>query len=469
MSAIGKLLDQFKGVSKQALRAMGGSGQLGYGVPADAFAEGLRRKPHYIGCDMGSIDPGPAYLGSGELATAAETTKRDLKRVLLGARGADIPLLIGSAGCAGASQHLNATLALVREIAKEEGLRFRLASIRADMPRDFVKKQRAAGKITPLGGIIGELTDEEIDASSNLVGQMGTEAFVRALEKDVDVVIAGRACDTAIFAAIPSMLGFPLGPVMHMSKIIECASICCVPGGRDAIIAELEGASFVLESMNPQRRATPMSVAAHSLYEQSDPVRVAEPEGVLFVDSADYQAVDDRRCRVSGARWENARKPSVKIEGARRVGERAIMVCGSADPRFIANLDSILPQVQEVVRGLVCEPGEVPDYSLLFRRYGLDGVYPWPTPPAVNPREVFIMAEIIAPTEGRAMAVAKTTKQFLLHHGFPGRLSTGGNIAFPFTPPEISCGSAYRFNAYHVMEVDDLAPLFPIEVEEVGS
>ncbi len=91
---------------------------------------------------------------------------------------------------------------------------------------------------------------------------MGTEAFCRALQADADVVIAGRACDTAIFAAVPALLGCAMGPAMHMAKIIECASLCCVPGGRDPILATLEGDSFVLESMDPERRATAMSVVA---------------------------------------------------------------------------------------------------------------------------------------------------------------------------------------------------------------
>ncbi len=56
-------------------------------------------------------------------------------------------------------------------------------------------------------------------------------------------------------------------------------------------------------------------------------------------------------------------------------------------------------------------------------------------------------------------------KQYLLHHGFPGRLSTGGNIAFPLTPPELSAGSAYRFSLYHLMTVDTLDGLFPVEIE----
>jgi hypothetical protein len=52
-----------------------------------------------------------------------------------------------------------------------------------------------------------------------------------------------------------------------------------------------------------------------------------------------------------------------------------------------------------------------------------------------------------------------------LHHGYEGRLSTGGNLAFPFTPPEVSIGPAYRFNIYHLMRTANLARLFPLEIE----
>ena len=63
--------------------------------------------------------------------------------------------------------------------------------------------------------------------------------------------------------------------------------------------------------------------------------------------------------------------------------------------------------------------------------------------------------------------VVRTCKQFLLHFGYPGRLSTAGNVAFPFTPPEVSLGPAYRFNVYHLLHVDDADALFPVEVETV--
>lgn len=30
-----------------------------------------------------------------------------------------------------------------------------------------------------------------------------------------------------------------------------------------------------------------------------------------------------------------------------------------------------------------------------------------------------------------------------------------------------NAGTAYRFNAYHVMENEELAPLFPVQVEDI--
>jgi hypothetical protein len=466
MSAVRRLRERFAADPSRKLKLVGATGQLGYGIPAASLAEALKREPDMLGADMGSTDIGPTFLGNGQMATSPEQTRRDLAALLKGARALDIPLIIGSAGSAGAGPHLDATLAMVREIAAEQNLHFKLAVIRSDMPRDAVKAAVRAGQVESLG-LLADLTEAEVDAAAALVGQAGTEAFVRALELEPDVIIAGRACDTGIYAAIPQLLGFPLGPVMHMAKIIECASLCCDPGGRDPILAVLDHDGFVLESMNPDRRATPMSVAAHSLYEQADPNEIIEPEGRANVASAKYEAVDERCTRVSGATWHPAAQMTVKLEGATRVGERAVLLAGSADPRFIAGAKDLCEQVKGVVQNLVCAPGEEPDYSLNFRLYGLDAVYNWPEAPATPPREIFVMAEVIADTSERAMTVAKSTKQYLLHHGFPGRLSTSGNLAFPFTPPDMVAGTAYRFSAYHVMAVDDLAPLFPVTVEKV--
>ena len=462
MSASGRILDDVRR-TRRKMRFLGASGQLGYGIPTPAFNGGLAHKPDLIGCDMGSIDIGPTYLGKGEMATSPAATRRDLRKVLLGARSIDVPLVIGSAGSAGAAPHLDATLAIVRDIARAEGLHFRLGVLRADLSRDMLRASVRAGRVVGIDDMPA-LTEDEVTEAAQIVGQMGMGPFRRALAEDIDVLIAGRACDTAIFASLPTMLDFPTGLSVHMAKIIECASLCCLPGGRDSILATLDEDMFELESMAEQRRATPVSVAAHSLYEQADPFTVYEPEGRLDLSSADYAAVDDRRCCVSGAAWHPSVDPCVKIEGARKIGERAVLLAGAADPRFIAQHRDILPAVAKVVRDLVCEDAPE-DYTLRFRVYGVDGVRmaaPANEPP---PGEVFVMGECIAPTAERAAEVVRTLKQYLLHHGYGGRLSTAGNLAFPFTPPEVSLGPAYRFNVYHLLHTADPDLLFPLEIE----
>ncbi|WP_210485739.1 acyclic terpene utilization AtuA family protein [Microvirga antarctica] len=466
MTAMAALLKSGLGPGKP-MRVLAASGQLGYGIPEAAFRKGLAQNPHIIGCDMGSIDVGPYYLGSGNLATAPSITKRDLQLVLLSALDARIPLVIGTAGTAGAKPHLEQTLAMIRTIARENGRSFRLAWIPADIPRDLLKSMIAAGRTQPIA-TMPALTEIDVERAKHIVGQMGVEAFIRAMEMEPDVIVTGRACDTAVFAAAPIMLGYPIAASVHMAKIIECTSICCIPGGRDAMLGTLDGDSFTLESMNPARAATPLSVAAHSLYEQADPLSVYEPEGMLNVGEAKFEAIDERRTRVSGATWHPAEQYTVKIEASEWVGERAILCAGSCDPRVIANSAEIVSEVRKIVNEIVPPTGDG-TYDLFFRIYGENAVSLFPTQPKGDAAEVFFLVECIASTAELARSVISVSKQYLLHHGFAGRLSTGGNIAFPFTPPELPAGAAYRFSAYHIMDCDSLPDLFPVHIETVTS
>jgi hypothetical protein len=460
LSALDKLAKRMA-AGARPLVAMSASGQLGYGIPLEAFRAGIRRRPDFIGTDMGSIDPGPYYLGAGRMATDPEMTKRDLRLVLTGAREIDVPLLLGTAGTAGAQPHLDETLGMVREIAREEGLHFTLASIRADLSPDIVIDAQRAGDLHPLGEI-PDPSSEEI-RQSRLVAQMGTEPFARALKAGADVVIAGRSCDTAIYSTIPHLLGYPMGLAVHMAKILECASLCCTPGGRDSILGHLDHDGFVLESLNPERHAKPQSVAAHSLYEQANPFSVEEPEGTLYLDHVDYQAVDEHRTRVAGARWEPSKRLRLKIEGSLWEGSRSLFIAASADPRFIAALDGILLAVEKTIRGLFPQP-----FRLFPRIYGNGASSLFPSVhPSPAPAEIFIVLECVAETDVISRGVVAAFKQYLLHHGFPGRLSTGGNLAFPITPPELAAGAAYRFSVYHLMDVSDLSSPFPMHIEEL--
>ena len=46
------------------------SGILGYGYAEESLKIGMTWEPHVIGCDGGSTDPGPYYLGSGKSFTS---------------------------------------------------------------------------------------------------------------------------------------------------------------------------------------------------------------------------------------------------------------------------------------------------------------------------------------------------------------------------------------------------------------
>jgi len=57
----------------------------------------------------------------------------------------------------------------------------------------------------------------------------------------------------------------------------------------------------------------------------------------------------------------------------------------------------------------------------------------------------------------------------LLHYGYPDRISTAGNLAFPFSPSDIPAGEVFEFSVYHLMQVQDPCECFPLRVVEVGG
>ncbi|GDX57681.1 hypothetical protein LBMAG30_18440 [Comamonadaceae bacterium] len=411
---------------------------------------------------MGSIDPGPYYLGSGQMAAPAAMVYRDLELVLSAALALGIPLIIGSAGTAGARPQLEATVALVRAIAQAKGLRFRLTTVASDIAPERVVQALQAGRLSPIGPMAMP-SEADIRLCSHIVGQCGTETLVRALREPTDVLIAGRACDTAVFAALPEMLGYPTALCQHMAKIIECTSLCCNPSARDAMLAELDQDGFTLESMNPLAHATPASVAAHALYEQANPFEVDEPTGTLLLQQAQYQALDAHRTRVSGAQWRPRAQATLKIEGAARLGERWVLLAGVADPTLLASLDEILQVVEARVRALL--PGH---WSMHPHIYGQGAVRALPQAQH-SQHEAGLVIEFVAPTADLARTAAGVFKQNLLHHGFAGRLCSAGNLAFAFTPSELDAGTAYRFVLYHVMQAAPLAEIFRVETWVVDN
>ena len=182
------------------IRLLSTSAILGYGFPEASLAAGMARKPDMIGVDGGSVDPGPHYLGVGKPFCSPIAIRRDLKLMLHAAIAAGIPLVIGTCGGAGGEPHLDLVANMAREIAREDGLKFKMALIHSEQDKASIKRRIAAGGIHPLAHQ-PDLTDAVVDRSTRIVGMMGPEPFIEALDNGAQVVLAGRSSDPAPWAA----------------------------------------------------------------------------------------------------------------------------------------------------------------------------------------------------------------------------------------------------------------------------
>ncbi len=454
------------------LRVLAPTAILGYGFPADSLARGLERAPHVIAVDGGSTDGGPAYLGlepgighdSGRAEAFLTAMKADLRPLLAAATSCEIPLLIGSAGFAGGDLHLMATIAAVREVAEQDNLRFRLAMIRAEVPKSYVKDKLQRGEVRPLGPV-PELTSTDIDDAVRIVAQMGVEPFQHALAAGAEVVVAGRSNDPSMFAALPIARGFDRGLALHMAKILECGAIAAEPGsGSDGLIGVLKRDCFELEPLTPERRCTVQSVAAHSLYEKSNPSALFGPGGHVDLTDVRFEQIDDRRVRVSGSRFVPA-PYTLKLEGATREGFRTIAIAGIRDPGAIKHVDHLIEAAEAAVRD---GHGDDP-YTLTFRAYGRDGVM-GPLEPRRRDvgHELGLMIDVIADEQSLATRICGLARSVILHAGFPDRRSSAGNIASPISPLDVPVGPAYRFNIHHLVDEPDPLRLFPMDLVEVS-
>ncbi|OAT81246.1 acyclic terpene utilization AtuA family protein [Desulfotomaculum copahuensis] len=444
----------------EELRILSPTAILGYGFPEESFRAGLALDPHVIAVDAGSTDPGPYYLGAGVSFTERAAVKRDLALILEAGCSRHIPVLIGTAGGSGAKPHLDWCLDIIKEIAAAEKLRFRMAVVPADVDKDFLRRKIRSGTVMPPLGPPAPLQEADVDKSTYIVAQMGVEPLVAALDAGVEVVVAGRAYDPAVFAALPVHLGYDRGLALHLGKILECAAIAAEPGsGSDCMFGWLRRDHFLVAPLNPQRRCTVTSVAAHTLYEKSDPYFLPGPGGALDLHAVTFRQHNERQVYVAGSRFVPSQQYTVKLEGAGPVGFRTVSIAGARDPVFIRQLDQILAGVRErVADNFHALAGQ---YRLLFHIYGRNGIMGELEPlKEQSCHELCLVIEAVASTQETAGTICGFTRSTLLHYGYPGRLSTAGNLAFPYSPSDFQAGPVYQFVVHHLLTVDDPLELF---------
>lgn len=443
-------------------------GLLGYGYDAKSLEIAKQIDFDYIGVDAGSTDPGPCYLGKGTSFTNREAVKRDVELVLPWALERKIPFIVGTAGGSGSDVHLNWFIDIVKEIATEKRLKFKMAKISTEVSAEYVKEKMRAGKVREMGPGL-ELTEENVDKCSHIVSQIGVGPFLKALTSDEkpDVIIAGRSCDTAIYAAPALLNGMDEGLAVHMAKIMECGALCAEPmAAADLMCAEITSDSFTLEPLNPKRRCTIGRVAAHTMYEQGNPYFIFEPDGMADLRESHYEAISDRAVKVTNSKFIHAEKPTLKLEGSMLAGYRTFAVASINDPMTIKNVDMLFDIVKSFVAANMEGIVDPHDYTVTLRKYGtpLPG-QPQPEIPNCN---LGVIIDVVAKTEEISATICALCRSRFLHTDYPGRKSSAGNLAFSFSPSDVVFGPVYTFGIYHLVEVDDLCETSRITYEEVG-
>lgn len=441
-------------------------GMLGYGFLETSLERAVAVGLDLIAVDAGSTDPGPYYLGSGKPFCSDAMVRRDLELLLDAQIESGAKLVIGSAGGAGSDMHLEHTLGLLRDCIARRGRPRTLAVISSEMRKDELRAALRDGRITAFE-TPGLPSEDDIEQASHVVAQIGVEPIAAALTgTDADIVVSGRAWDPANIAALPVARGYDRGLSVHAGKILECGALAAEPvGGADLLLGRIRAGDFIVEPCTEDRACTVESVAAHTMYEKTDPVLLPGPGGTSDLRGTCFEALDGRRVRVSGTRHIHDPVYRVKLEGARLAGYRNLVIGGIRDPAMIARIDSIQAGVVERI-GRVLAPRIRPgQYSIKFHRYGIDGVMGRLEPVKATPHEVGLLVDVVGETEAIAAAAAGAARSLLLHWSFPGRVATAGNIALPFSPAEIPAGAVYEFNIYHLMELPDPAARFTWRLE----
>ncbi len=444
------------------------AGILGYGYPEASLDAAVERGIDMIGCDGGSTDPGPYYLGAGRPFVSLRALKRDLRLMLRAAIKARVPMVLGTAGGAGGEPHLQLVAQMVRDIAREDGLHFNMALIHSEQDKARIASRVREGRTRPLGRAPA-LDEATVARAERIVGMCGPEPWMRALDQGAQVVIGGRASDPAPFAATAMRAQMPPAQGWYAGKMLECGAAPAAPKGPDCLYVTVREDGVTCEPMG-DRACTPLSVANHSLHENSSPIRHVEPGGVLDTSECRFEQVSPKATLVTGMRWEPAETYTIKLEAAEKVGHRAVTMCGTRDPLLIGQLDGFLGIVRALVAHKVGDLDIAPDqYRLTIHTYGRDGVMGAREPVAgVNgAHELGFLVDVVAGDPDTAAAVIALARTSMLHADFPGRLCREGNMAFPFSPSDLTAGEVFRFSMNHVVLPDDPYEMFPIEHERV--
>ena len=457
-------------VMTEHMKIYAATGALGMGFLDSSLERAVDWSPHMIGCDAGSTDSGPTHLGASLPKMSDAAIRRDLARLLTARDKLGVPLIIGSCGTSGTDEGVDWMRRITEELARELDISFRLTMIYTEQKPERLEKAWNEGNIHALPGA-PEISAETFRECSHVVAMAGAEVFQKALEDGADVILAGRASDTAIYAALPLMRGYSAGPVWHCAKTIECGAVCSTKMRADGMMGFIDNDGFIIEPAALDAAATPLGIASHTLYENADPFLIVEPSGVLNTRDATYKPLGNRSTRVEGMSFEP--KPyTIKLEGAVPTGYQTVAVGGVRDPLIIKQMErwqsEMMAQFAERALELFgLTLGE--DLHIEIKNYGQNAVMGSDEVVTAEPHEVGLLFIVTAPTQKMANDITRFVVHLASHWPIPEWDGFISGIAFPFSPPEIDRGQTYRFALNHVIVPENPLELFRFETVEVRA
>ena len=449
---------------KKTLRVLISTGHLGTAPSSpESFHRGMETNPDYVVADGGSSDPGPVYLGAD--ITLGHFVREELELLLTASRQRGIPLIIGSAGDTGSNKGVNDFVNIIKKLAKHHGIpKFKVGYFYSEVPKDYLQRKLAAAReITGLGGF-PSLSAGEIERASRIVAVAGVHPFLKLLDMGADVIIGGRCGDINFTAAPCIRAGFPEALAYHMGKMIECASLVAEPFmGKETVIGTISHDDIKITPYHPEQRCTVASAAGHSMYERENPYYEYTLGGMLDMRNCRYEQFDERTCRISGAAWVPAKELRVKLEGAKKIGERYMGFVGIRDPHIVRHVDHAI----EWVRASVAKRFGGDGYELYFHVFGKNGVLKELEPVKdAHPHEVGIVVEGLAATDELAAKITDFAVRMFFLARIPGIKGTAGTAAT--TKQTMRSSPGYVWNVNHTVAIDDPMELFPVHMTEAG-
>ena len=287
-----------------------------------------------------------------------------------------------------------------------------------------------SGKIDPLVAegwkfINLDTGEEDIGAISDRIvsayAYTGADGIVDALEREADVVIAGRVSDNALYVG-PMMKEFGwsysddidnIGAAITIGHLIECAELVCggmsnlwraVPdpwnigfpiaechADSSAVITKLPGTGGLVNSW---------TLKEHLVYEVHDPHNYIMPDGIADLTSLKLEDLGDDRVRVTKCSGK-PRPDTLKVQIGYRDGYVAEALYLIGAPEALAKTDHSIKLFRNLLKRSGIEPVDI-----RFDRIGIDSISGdmFPSPAEEEVREVGLRIAVRTKTREEAVA-----------------------------------------------------------------